>query len=804
MRKRLRVLGTTGQGRPIVETWEDITPQTFPTRPYIPRGTGAPLAPLSPDDGLHIDEPTVGATYPGGPASSGALGMYRGGQMGRRPMIADAGEALGEAAIMALPGTYGGAMAGSLAGGLGRTAFQKGLLGLLGGLGGSMAADAGTRRLATEIDPVGQRRSETRQAALRKANPGAAMAMQALPAIALGGRPTGNALDLLTGAATGAGLDVAGQLGQGAALGQIDPEAAAASAILGALPGAPRGAERAAAAVRASGPLARAAIEAPAYMLVGAGAPGGAAPPATTPLAPTAPPLAKDFGTQHRLLSPLSITSGDGQTLRTGTYERLGGDPGKAVSELLRDVQRSGGDDPANLPLLIEERRGDMARHLNALREGRGTPDNLPLPGLADEIERHVADLTRQPKPYEAAYGNTLNSLTRGRVVDADQALRRHVDTLMGLGNALRLRFNVKSALVNLAQPLETLWPYVSTRDYAAVARRYMDPKERARLAEKGVLESSKVEGQAPQKSTSKWPATLRDPFGAASAVNRGIGYLYGEEAARRAGVTDPEQVHQSGLAWAEMVEFDNSPFNAPPVLRDTMGRFLLQYKGFTIKSLENLLGPQSITRGSVSGQAVSPMERLARVAKWGAAKAGVGGVKALQGPVGGLAVATYLAARQMARERGAETEEAEQIGRVAAMGLPTLMGADVSGSVGVLDPPFGETDAERLVNFAAGPTIGTALNVKKGVDDVLSGKKKPGAALVDTAKRLSPYARMGEAAWETARSVRTGTPYRYKVPGGTMRATTAEQIVQLLGGQPARRSMAYQREEARKKRGKR
>lgn len=240
----------------------------------IPGSGGvASLPPIVPDSGLHMDESAATPSK-----ASSALGMYRGGQIGRRPMAADVGEALGEAALMALPGTYGGAIAGSVAGGLGRTALQKGLLGLLGGVGGSMAADAGTRRIATDIDPAGMKKSEARQAALRKSNPGAAIAMQSLPGMALGGRPTGNALDLLTGAATGAGVDLASRLAGGEKLGQIDPQSVAASAILGALPGAPRGAERAVAAVRSSGPLARAAIEAPAYMLVGAGAPGGVPP----------------------------------------------------------------------------------------------------------------------------------------------------------------------------------------------------------------------------------------------------------------------------------------------------------------------------------------------------------------------------------------------------------------------------------------------------------------------------------------------------------------------------------------------
>lgn len=242
----------------------------------IPGSGGvAPLAPASPDldSGLHMDQSAATPSR-----ASSALGMYRDGQMGQRPMTHDVGEAMAEAALMALPGTYGGAIGGSLVGGLGKTALQKGLLGLLGGAGGSMAADAGTRRLATQIDPAGMKKSEARQAALRKSNPGAAVAMQALPGMALGGRPTGNALDLLTGAATGAGVDIASRLAGGEKLGQIDPQSVAASAILGALPGAPRGAERAAAAVRSSGPLARAAIEAPAYMLVGAGAPGGVPP----------------------------------------------------------------------------------------------------------------------------------------------------------------------------------------------------------------------------------------------------------------------------------------------------------------------------------------------------------------------------------------------------------------------------------------------------------------------------------------------------------------------------------------------
>lgn len=534
----------------------------------------------------------------------------------------------------------------------------------------------------------------------------------------------------------------------------------------------------------------------------------------------------KDFNFLHRFASPLSISDGAGNTMVPGSYERIAGRQGKQVSDVFRDLQAA-----------VEKGEGESwslqtakarLEYLYPAMEGE-------FPGLVEEAKRHIAEIesefyrvasqrARKPgltederlaasakaakfvpyiKPYERAAGTVIAAASEAigkPVADPDFAIRRMVDKAAQVNSILKLKYNVKSSAVNLVQPLETLWPRVSSADYAAIVAESLKPATKKRLQEMGVLDGpTKLEGELAsgkrayadpelaaaiamdeelaqlasfleadfavaeadgtipegtfdKPAPTRVPLTMKErlaafsPFSAASGQNRSIGYLYGELDARRKGITNPDEVHQNGLAWAEMVEFDNSIYNMPPVMRDTMSRLLFQYKGFTIKAIENL--------ANLMADAKTPQERAARLAKWGAQKAAVGGVKALAAPlsmVGVGSAAVYFAAKQRAKDQGMDEDEAEKVAQAMYYGAPSMLGMDLSSSVSMLDEPFGNSTAEQAVNFWAGPTVGSAISLEQ--------MRRDGKSPMDMVGKLSPYVRQAKGAAGLVDTLRGNRP---------------------------------------------
>jgi hypothetical protein len=230
------------------------------------------------------------------------------------------------------------------------------------------------------------------------------------------------------------------------------------------------------------------------------------------------------------------------------------------------------------------------------------------------------------------------------------------------------------------------------------------------------------------------------------------VAYLYGLKEAKRAGL-EGEKAHRLALDWAKKVEFDNSVWNAPPVLRTSGGKVLGQFKGYAVKSFENLA---NVLRARETDKTFT---RAARVSKFAAGKGVVGGVRA-----GGLVTKTagYYAAGALAyqlMQRGYSKEEAERVADAVYYGAPALIGLDLSGSVMMFEPPFGNTVTEQAVNFVGGPTVGTGLKIGQGVKEtyaaedgrVKTREEKLKTIGERTVNAVSPYPKMVKSAVQTA-----------------------------------------------------
>lgn len=379
----------------------------------------------------------------------------------------------------------------------------------------------------------------------------------------------------------------------------------------------------------------------------------------------------------------------------------------------------------------------------------KGSDDRPPLPGLADEMKSHLDDLWGTPSKFEKDFGRLLEStpMVRNYIKQPSFAFRNTARKLTELQYWLRLKFNIRGASVNALQPFTTLWPYISTKDFAAVYADAIKPSTRAALKQKGVLAGiTKLEGDNVIKSRERG-----DIFTAMSEMNRSVGYLFGVREAKAKGLDEAAQ-HKHGLAWAEKVEFDNSLWNVQPVLRSPAARVLGQFKSFSGKNLETMFA-------GVKRQPGEPGRYTwGRRMKLGAGYMAIGGAKAT-GPVatafGGFHAANALYLQLQAQ--GMSREDAEDLTTAVYFGAPSLIGQDLSGSVAIVDL-FGDEPNEILVNYFGGPTVGTAISVGSnlyGAKDAFSrGNEETGYKnLTRAGKAATPYFRQGQAAYQLAES---------------------------------------------------
>nr|MDQ3805198.1 hypothetical protein [Acidobacteriota bacterium] len=495
----------------------------------------------------------------------------------------------------------------------------------------------------------------------------------------------------------------------------------------------------------------------------------------------------------------------------------------EGYSKAYRDVMEAHGAQLARTQELSKLNR-DLQPIIEGLkREGKR--------GLAEEMEGYIKDLWGTPSKHEQQFGNLIRRtpVLRNHVANPDMAFRRLAQKLTSLQALLRLQFNVRASAVNLLDPLTTLWPYVSTRDFASLYDEFLKPATRRMLRERGVFEgATKLEGSsaltAKPRRLRNIPSAVGDaegvretvgavasnlprPFEKASEVNRGVGYLYGLRDAERLGLKDAE-AHSHALKWARKVEFDNSVWNVPPILRSPAGRLLGQFKGYTVKSLENIATLYR-KRPTDTG-----LRRAARVAKFAAGKGVVGGLKTLTSPLRvaagllGYEVVTMLSAQL--QHYGMPPEEADRAAEAAYYGAPALIGQDLSGSVAILDPFYGKTVKEKLVNTLGGPTLGSLITLYEGSgklrEEIGNFRGDPSAAQARIAAReagefaseagqkVTPYGKTLDAVRQAYR----GEPQRVKGAGKEeVELTPFEGVMRALGFTPLRQTASFDKEES-------
>lgn len=456
-----------------------------------------------------------------------------------------------------------------------------------------------------------------------------------------------------------------------------------------------------------------------------------------------------------------------------GGYERAAGQAGKEVSEAFSEAQFKIAQDQSTAP----EAMGELRRRVGPLQE------ELRLngkPGVADMIDDHLRAISGRSTPF-----------------------KKTLDTLKAVNYFSLLRFNPRSAVINALQPIQTLWPHLKTTELAEIYRKaYFSKETRLRISDVAQRESgSQIEGTGKPGRFAKI-----DLFRIPSEANRRMGHLAGEMFADRIGLVGDEKARMAA-DWAKKVEFDNSKYNIPPLFRGDIASTVGQFKPFLMKNLERIgadwkRAASQYDRGDY--RAINPSGNLARRSKMIAGQLALGGVRSMIPGLKHLGGVVALGAMAKAfQSSGMDEEKANKAAEAVYFGAPALVGTDFSGSMMVLDEPFGNTAAEQMVNFFGGPTMSRALDLGKQSYAAISPDGKTKAtrgeqrtrALQKIGKNVipKPLYRVGE----TALAARRGKTPTMQFGKETVPMTLPEAIAHPFGGTPVRQTEYYQQKDA-------
>ena len=450
-----------------------------------------------------------------------------------------------------------------------------------------------------------------------------------------------------------------------------------------------------------------------------------------------------------------------------GTYERIAGQQGKEISEIFRNAQVDAANGKITRSEAVKRMNQELKPYTRRLKAAG-------KPGLARWIETHI-----------------------DAVSDPDQSFRGLAGFLKGFQYNTKLRLNPRSALVNSLQPLQTLWPHLTTREWAKLQIEAAKPATWRRIAETAARESGgSIENVNDKKKFMGWA----DLFTPVSEYNRIVGHLAGELFADRNGLTGDAKARMAA-DWAKKVEFDNSAYDIPPLFSGKIAGVVGQFKPFMVKNIERIVSdwksapPEALATNSWKGAGT-----IARRAKMIAAQVAIGGVRsAVPGlkTIGGVLI---LGALAKSFGKFMDDDKAEKLAEAVYFGAPALVEQDLSGSVAVFDEPFGKTAYEKLVNFGGGPTlslIAKAYEEGKNINEAEDSKKqtkgeKQKAAALRLAKAVTPYMKFGQAAYSAFNGE---TPKMWM--GKEVPMTKTEAVGSALLGTPLRQSKFYENKEA-------
>lgn len=297
---------------------------------------------------------------------------------------------------------------------------------------------------------------------------------------------------------------------------------------------------------------------------------------------------------------------------------------------------------------------------------------------LTDTLYTSLNALKGQRSSIGEYVDNTLAGIPGVNKLVAPYFLERWTNSAKGgIVNAF-LKYSPRFHMLNGTQMAQTLYPIVDgVGDIYKAGKMWASGEADALLKRHGIRGiGTRVE-------------EFKKSLGPSEAMNQEVAWLTMYDKARRLGLSDDQAAAYGRLRGNLHSQFLGLVTDVPKAFRaaDPTG-MMMMFQRFPVKQFELVMD-------------LIKSRQFPGVAKWLGVNLALGGMKAATfGNAGWLTLAAYDKIKKEFGEQAADTIH---------VGLPGLLGLDMSNSVMLYNPPFGSSYAEKVGNLLGGP-IGSVL----------------------------------------------------------------------------------------------
>ena len=302
---------------------------------------------------------------------------------------------------------------------------------------------------------------------------------------------------------------------------------------------------------------------------------------------------------------------------------------------------------------------------------------------LSDMLYTSLNALKGQRSPVGEYVDNTLAGIPGVNKLVSPYFLERWTTAARGgIVNAF-LKYTPRFHALNATQMAQTLYPIVDgASDIYQAGKTWASGGADALLKRHGI------------KGIGTRVEEFKRSLGPTEAMNQEVSWLTMYDKARRLGLSDDQAAAYGRLRGNLHSQFIGLVSDVPKAFRsvDPTG-MMLMFQRFPVKNFELVLD-------------LIKSRQFPGVGKWLAVNLAMGGMKAATlGNAGWLTLAAY---DKIKKEFGGAAADTIHVG------LPGLLGLDMSNSVMLYNPPFGDGWAEKVGNLVGGP-LGSILGSVTG-----------------------------------------------------------------------------------------
>ena len=396
-------------------------------------------------------------------------------------------------------------------------------------------------------------------------------------------------------------------------------------------------------------------------------------------------------------------------------------------------------------------------KHFEELAEFVINPSGDQFVGNA---EKHIDSVLE--KVFGGGSGQE-KGLLRGILPIGHRPLRRMLHSVRTLMYLVTLK-TPRQYVINSFQPLQTVLPVIGEANFVKAVYLYNTPTGKKLIRKYGALADPSAFKDSPSGGGIIGLRALRRIKNIASSVlpylpvdvrsevrNQNFAFLALFQHGKRIGMTDSEAAEFGRVRGSTMTQYAFTRTTQPPIIRGPIAATAFQYKRFMINQIQ--LGYSFLKRGrSRDEYGTSGYGAFTRFMSVQLILAGVRGLVPLAFYNMGKNVFCKFMPETCEEYGGPPDDDLEQfrlyiqelsgsdkLGNATAHGIfAGLLGIDISGSLALLDRPYGRNLAEQIGNTLLGPAGNTVI---RAVTDQTAKQSQPrspievlGGSLMDSA----------------------------------------------------------------------